>query len=60
MHNPRGIVTLGGKPTRLSAQSRPHGAGAVQVPSTNTARIQESHLVCVHILCAAVEDALGA
>lgn len=33
---------------------------AVQVPSTNTARIQESHLVCVHILCAAVEDALGA
>ena len=33
---------------------------AVQVPSTNTARIQESHLVCVHVLCAAVEEALGA
>jgi D-sedoheptulose 7-phosphate isomerase len=32
---------------------------AVQVPSGNTARIQESHLVCVHILCAAIEDALG-
>ena len=32
---------------------------AVQVPSSNTARIQESHLVCVHALCAAVEDALG-
>lgn len=32
---------------------------AVQVPSGNTARIQESHLVCVHALCAAVEDALG-
>lgn len=32
---------------------------AVQVPSTNTARIQESHLVCVHILCAAIEDALA-
>jgi D-sedoheptulose 7-phosphate isomerase len=32
---------------------------AVQVPSTNTARIQESHLVCVHAVCAAVETALG-
>lgn len=32
---------------------------AVHVPSTNTARIQESHLVVVHILCAAVEEALG-
>ncbi|MBM4062123.1 MAG: SIS domain-containing protein [Planctomycetes bacterium] len=32
---------------------------AVQVPSANTARIQESHLVCVHVLCAAVEQALG-
>lgn len=31
---------------------------AVQVPSANTARIQESHLLCVHIVCAAVEDAL--
>jgi len=30
---------------------------AVHVPSTDTARIQESHLVCVHVLCAAVEDA---
>jgi len=30
---------------------------AVHVPSTNTARIQECHLVCVHALCAAVEDA---
>lgn len=32
---------------------------AVQVPSTNTARTQESHLLCVHILCAAIEEALG-
>jgi len=32
---------------------------AVQVPSTNTARIQESHLLCTHLLCAAVELALG-
>jgi D-sedoheptulose 7-phosphate isomerase len=32
---------------------------AVQVPSGNTARIQESHLLCVHVLCAAVEQALG-
>lgn len=37
-----------------------HADVAVQVPSTNTARIQESHLVCVHVLCAAVEEALGA
>jgi len=28
----------------------------VRVPSRNTARIQESHLLVVHILCAAVED----
>lgn len=33
---------------------------AVQVPSANTARIQESHLLVVHLLCAAVETALGA
>ncbi len=33
---------------------------AVQVPSTNTARIQESHLVVVHMLCAAVESAMPA
>lgn len=32
---------------------------AVQVPSTNTARIQESHLLCVHLLCAAVETGLA-
>lgn len=32
----------------------------VRVPSSNTARIQESHLLCVHLLCAAVEaDASG-
>ena len=30
---------------------------AVRVPSENTARIQESHLLCVHLLCAAVEAA---
>lgn len=35
-----------------------HADVAVQVPSGNTARIQESHLVCVHILCASIEDAL--
>ncbi len=33
---------------------------AVHVPSGNTARIQESHLLCVHGLRAAVEAALGA
>jgi D-sedoheptulose 7-phosphate isomerase len=32
---------------------------AVQIPSANTARIQESHLVCVHVFCAAVEEALA-
>lgn len=32
---------------------------AVEVPSANTARIQESHLACVHVLCAAVEDAFA-
>ena len=31
---------------------------AVRVPSENTARIQESHLLCVHMLCAAVEQAM--
>ena len=31
---------------------------AVRVPSENTARIQECHLLCVHVLCAAIEDAL--
>lgn len=35
-----------------------HADIAVHVPSTSTARIQESHLACVHVLCAAVEDAL--
>lgn len=28
----------------------------VRVPSDNTARIQESHLLCIHMLCAGVED----
>jgi hypothetical protein len=32
----------------------------VQVPSANTARIQESHLVVVHMMCAAVEAAMPA
>ena len=36
-----------------------HADVAVQVPSGNTARIQESHLVCVHVMCAAIEDALA-
>lgn len=35
-----------------------HADVAVQVPSASTPRIQESHLVCVHVLCAAVEDAM--
>ena len=35
-----------------------HADLAVQVPSTSTARIQESHLLVVHLLCAAVEGAL--
>jgi D-sedoheptulose 7-phosphate isomerase len=36
-----------------------HADVAVQVPSSNTARIQECHLVCVHIVCAAVEEAFA-
>jgi D-sedoheptulose 7-phosphate isomerase len=36
-----------------------HADVAVQVPSANTARIQESHLLVVHLLCAAVETSLG-
>jgi D-sedoheptulose 7-phosphate isomerase len=36
-----------------------HSDVAVQVPSGNTARIQESHLVCVHVMCAAIEEALA-
>lgn len=36
-----------------------HSDVSVQVPSTNTARIQECHLVCVHIVCAAIEDAFA-
>ncbi|MBX3463385.1 MAG: SIS domain-containing protein [Planctomycetes bacterium] len=36
-----------------------HADVAVQVPSTSTPRIQESHLLCVHVLCAAVEEALA-
>jgi D-sedoheptulose 7-phosphate isomerase len=31
---------------------------AVRVPSENTARIQESHLLCIHLLCASIEAAL--
>ncbi|MHC4513407.1 MAG: D-sedoheptulose-7-phosphate isomerase [Planctomycetota bacterium] len=31
---------------------------AVRVPSEDTARIQENHLLCVHLLCAAVEQAI--
>jgi len=32
---------------------------AIQVPSNNTARIQESHLLCTHLLCAFVEAGLA-
>jgi D-sedoheptulose 7-phosphate isomerase len=32
---------------------------AIRVPSRNTARIQECHLVCVHLMCAAVEAAMA-
>lgn len=32
---------------------------AVRVPSEDTARIQEAHLLCVHMLCAAVEQAVS-
>lgn len=32
---------------------------AVRVPSTDTARIQESHLLCLHVLCEAVERECG-
>jgi D-sedoheptulose 7-phosphate isomerase len=33
---------------------------AVLVPSLNTARIQESHLLCSHLMCAAVEAGMAA
>lgn len=36
-----------------------HADVAVQVPSASTPRIQESHLLIVHVLCAAVEEALA-
>jgi len=36
-----------------------HADVAVRIPSASTARIQESHLACVHVLCAAVEEALA-
>jgi D-sedoheptulose 7-phosphate isomerase len=36
-----------------------HATVSVRVPSANTARIQECHLAVVHIVCAAVEEALG-
>lgn len=36
-----------------------HADVAVRVPSDNTARIQECHLVCVHVTCAAVEQAFA-
>jgi len=45
----------GEKPSQLSAAVDV----CVRVPSANTARIQESHLLCVHLLCAAVEEGLG-
>ena len=32
---------------------------AIKVPSDDTARIQECHLLCVHMLCAAVEAELA-
>jgi len=32
----------------------------VRVPSTSTPRIQESHLLVVHVLCASLEAALAA
>ena len=35
-----------------------HADIAVQVPSTDTARIQECHLMIVHMLCAAVETGM--
>jgi D-sedoheptulose 7-phosphate isomerase len=41
----------GEKESKLSALADT----CIRVPSTNTARIQESHLLCVHMLCAAVE-----
>lgn len=52
----RSAALTGEKPSRCSELADV----TVQVPSTNTARIQESHLLCVHLLCAAVEVALAA
>lgn len=48
-------VLTGEKPSRCSELADI----AIMVPSTNTARVQESHLLCTHLLCAAVETALG-
>lgn len=48
-------VLTGEKPSKLSALADI----CVRVPSTNTARIQESHLLCVHLLCAFVETGMA-
>lgn len=52
----RSAALTGERPGRCSAEAEV----TVQVPSTNTARIQECHLLCVHLMCAAVEAALAA
>jgi D-sedoheptulose 7-phosphate isomerase len=45
----------GEKESRLSALADV----CVRVPATNTARIQESHLLCMHLLCASVENGMA-
>lgn len=45
------ISTQGGRMAELAEVS-------VKVPSDETPRIQESHLLCVHLLCAAIEAEL--
>jgi D-sedoheptulose 7-phosphate isomerase len=55
----QGIVTIGltGKKGGALADKVDHWLG---VPSDDTPRIQEAHLVVEHLLCEALEEALGA
>jgi D-sedoheptulose 7-phosphate isomerase len=51
----RVIALLGRNKSRFSA----HSDVVICVPSTDTPRIQEAHTLIGHIICQAVEDALG-
>ena len=49
------VALTGAAPNTLAGLAR----HAVAVPSRDTARIQEAHLLCGHILCEMVEDGCG-